>query len=84
MTEASVRVSKSQSDWLVIQQVVRQGDTLSSTMCLVYINDLIQYLNSCVGIKIFGRTLCGLLYILKQDIHVCVMAKSTIQAYREL
>ncbi len=85
MTKASVRVSKSQSDWLVIQQGVRQGDTPSSTMFLeVYINDLTQYLNRLgVGIKISGETLSGLLYIyniLKQGIHVCVLAKSTIQA----
>ncbi len=32
-------------------------------MFLVYINDLIQYLNSLgVGINISGRTLCALLY----------------------
>ncbi len=46
MTEASVKLGKSQSDWFVMQQGVRQGDILSSTMFLVYINDLIQYLNS--------------------------------------
>ncbi len=54
MIEASVRVNKSHSDWFVIQQGVREGDTLSSTMFLVYINDLIQYLNRLgVGINLW-------------------------------
>ncbi len=36
---------------------------ITSTMFLVYINYLIQYLNSLgVGINISGRTLCALLY----------------------
>ncbi len=38
--KASVRVNGELTDWFVIGNGVRQGDTLSSTLFLLYINDL--------------------------------------------
>ena len=40
MTESSVQVNVELTDWFIINRGVRQGDTLSTTHFLLYINDL--------------------------------------------
>ncbi len=63
MTKTSVRVNGELTDWLVIENGVRQGDTLSSTLFLLYINDLVKTLNGLdIGINIDVRKVCCLLY----------------------
>ncbi len=47
----------------IIGNGVRQGDTLSSTLFLLYINDLVETLNGLdIGINIDVRKVCALLY----------------------
>ncbi len=63
LTEASVQINGQHSDWFIIKNEVRQGDTLSTTLFLVYINDFVNELNRLdVGININGTKLCTLFY----------------------
>lgn len=63
LTEASVRINGEFTNWFTVNNGVRQGDTLSTTLFLIYINDLAKHLNDLgLGIDINGRKLSTLFY----------------------
>ncbi len=65
VTKASVRVNGELiiTGWFIIGNGVRQGDTLSSTLFLFYINDIVETLNGLdTRINIDVRKVCALLY----------------------
>ncbi len=63
VTKASVRVNGELMGWFVIGNGFRQDDTLSSTLFLLYINDIVETLNVLdTGINIDVRKVCALLY----------------------
>ena len=50
---ASIRVNDRLTDWLITTQGVKQGDSLSPVLFILFINDLAQELHQLdIGIKI--------------------------------
>ena len=62
-TMASIRVNDRLSDWFLTSQGVKQGDSLSPVLFILFINDLAQELiNMNVGVKINDKKMPILLY----------------------
>ena len=63
LTSACIRVNSKLTKWFDIKSGVRQGDSLSTTLFTVFINDLAQEINNLdLGIEINGFRLSSLLY----------------------
>lgn len=45
-TRACVRLNENYTEWFMVSQGVRQGDTISPTLFILFLNDLITELNS--------------------------------------
>ena len=62
-TTSCIKLNSINTEWFNVKSGVRQGDSLSPTLFNVYVNDLINELNSLnIGIDINGRKICCLLY----------------------
>ncbi|VDI61569.1 Hypothetical predicted protein, partial [Mytilus galloprovincialis] len=62
-TSACVRVNNRLSQWFVCSSGVKQGDNLSPTLFSIFINDLVEEVNSLgLGVNIGDSTLSLLLY----------------------
>ena len=60
--EAGVCINGLISQWFNVEQGVRQGDSLSATLFCLYINDIVDTLNECIGIRVNDVKITCLLY----------------------
>jgi hypothetical protein len=62
-TLSSVRINDKYTDWFDTESGVRQGDTLSPTLFVLFINNLVDEIKSLnIGIDIGNTKICILLY----------------------
>ena len=82
-TTSCIKLSSINTEWLNVKSGGRQGDSLSPTLFKVYVNDLVNELNSLnMGIDINGRQICCLLYA--YDIVIFTNTADKLQALLDL
>ena len=78
-TPSCIKLNSINTEWFNVKSCVRQGASLSPTLFNVYVNDLVNELNSLnMGIDINGRQICCLLYA--DDIDIFSNTADKLQA----